>query len=407
MHRDIKPENILINNNGVVKLADFGFAKSIFENFPFTDYISTRWYRAPEILLKVPNYDLKVDIFALGCVFAELMNLGPIFSGEDEFKHIGDIVKVLGDIPEAWKEEKRNVLGFNLGFEAFLRFSGGFRVSLSEIFRDRSFLVVDLLSKMLVYIPEKRISAKNILLHPFFSKEKKCKGFDNNITNFLNSNNGRKYSTKLNNKKNSEKNLFDKKKNNPLNFSQKITSLNTNKPLKLNLSQKSLTKTDKKIYLQNNNFKNNFVLKKKNVFNKSFKNNYQNPPKKLISPLETLRKLKITTRTNFSFVEKNYKKKIFVEKKNFVEKKSKIFPRASINYDSLKNSKTNIKIFDNKNSRELKNRKNLSNPNFFKEKKNNDLYIIEEKNDRLSTQNSMGYYRHMQMKKNTGKYFNI
>lgn len=68
MHRDIKPENILITKSGVVKLADFGFAKFEKAKRPFTDYISTRWYRAPEILLKFGRYDVGVDIFALGCI---------------------------------------------------------------------------------------------------------------------------------------------------------------------------------------------------------------------------------------------------------------------------------------------------------------------------------------------------
>ena len=68
MHRDIKPENILITKSGTVKLADFGFAKYEKAKKPFTNYISTRWYRAPEILLKFNGYGIGVDIFALGCI---------------------------------------------------------------------------------------------------------------------------------------------------------------------------------------------------------------------------------------------------------------------------------------------------------------------------------------------------
>lgn len=68
IHRDIKPENILITKEGKVKLADFGFAKRRDSEIPFTSYISTRWYRAPEILLKFPRYDSPADVFALGCI---------------------------------------------------------------------------------------------------------------------------------------------------------------------------------------------------------------------------------------------------------------------------------------------------------------------------------------------------
>ena len=96
MHRDIKPENILLNQNGDVKLADFGFAKTREPSQIQTDYISTRWYRAPEILLKKPDYSFPVDIFALGCVAAELMLLTPLFAGKNEIEHFSQILDILG-----------------------------------------------------------------------------------------------------------------------------------------------------------------------------------------------------------------------------------------------------------------------------------------------------------------------
>lgn len=71
-HRDMKPENILLTKENKVKLADFGLAREIRSSPPYTDYVSTRWYWAPEILLKSHNYNSPVDIFALGCIMAEL-----------------------------------------------------------------------------------------------------------------------------------------------------------------------------------------------------------------------------------------------------------------------------------------------------------------------------------------------
>ena len=96
MHRDIKPENILMNSYRDVKLADFGFTKHIHESERHTDYISTRWYRAPELMLKKSNYSFGVDIFALGCVLAELIKLKPLFPGKNEIDQLFLIFEQLG-----------------------------------------------------------------------------------------------------------------------------------------------------------------------------------------------------------------------------------------------------------------------------------------------------------------------
>lgn len=79
-HRDLKPENLLVYNN-VVKICDFGLAREIRSRPPFTDYVSTRWYRAPELVLRSVSYNSPVDIFALGCIMAELYTQMPLFPG--------------------------------------------------------------------------------------------------------------------------------------------------------------------------------------------------------------------------------------------------------------------------------------------------------------------------------------
>ena len=113
-HRDVKPENILIipttqyygkkenvpphryNDNYIVKLADYGLARHIHNLRPFTDYVSTRWYRPPEILLKNSWYAKPIDIWAYGLVCAEVVNFYPLFPGSDEIDQLNKILKVLG-----------------------------------------------------------------------------------------------------------------------------------------------------------------------------------------------------------------------------------------------------------------------------------------------------------------------
>jgi len=85
MHRDIKPENFLVSEDGKqVKLADFGLAKSFKEKVNLTEYVSTRWYRAPELALLSKNYNQQVDVFALGCIMGEMYLGRPLFPGRTE-----------------------------------------------------------------------------------------------------------------------------------------------------------------------------------------------------------------------------------------------------------------------------------------------------------------------------------
>ena len=106
-HRDLKPENLL-HQGGVVKIIDFGLAREIRSRPPYTDYVSTRWYRAPELLLRSTTYNSPVDIFALGCIMAELYMLSPIFSGNNELDQLNKVIAILGtpkanQLPEGYK----------------------------------------------------------------------------------------------------------------------------------------------------------------------------------------------------------------------------------------------------------------------------------------------------------------
>jgi protein kinase len=94
-HRDLKPENIL-EYDSTIKLADFGLAKEINAKGVFTDYVSTRWYRAPEVILRSGWYGKQVDVFAMGVIMVELYNGRPIFAGESETDQIHKILMVMG-----------------------------------------------------------------------------------------------------------------------------------------------------------------------------------------------------------------------------------------------------------------------------------------------------------------------
>lgn len=104
IHRDIKPENLLINpDNDNLRLCDFGFARTISgkqAQSVLTDYVATRWYRAPELLLS-NNYGKQIDIWAIGCIMGEITDGDPLFPGESEIDQLYCIQKVLGRLPHS------------------------------------------------------------------------------------------------------------------------------------------------------------------------------------------------------------------------------------------------------------------------------------------------------------------
>ena len=129
-HRDMKPENLLITTTGladypasslyalpatppekdvvvVVKLADFGLAREIHSKPPYTEYVSTRWYRAPEVLLRSRDYSIPVDMWALGTIMVEAITLKPLFPGESEVDQIHKICQLLGDPSDQYGQDER------------------------------------------------------------------------------------------------------------------------------------------------------------------------------------------------------------------------------------------------------------------------------------------------------------
>ncbi|KAG5501364.1 hypothetical protein JKF63_03176 [Porcisia hertigi] len=168
-HRDMKPENLLVrkdaNGDEVLKLADFGLVKEIRARPPFTDYVSTRWYRAPELLLQDRFYGAAVDIWAAGCIMAELITMRPLFPGTNEVDQLFKIMSVLGSpTEELWPGGLRLAKKIRYTFPVITG-TGLAHVLPSHIPES----VVDLLRKMLAYDPRVRLTAEQCLQHSFFN----------------------------------------------------------------------------------------------------------------------------------------------------------------------------------------------------------------------------------------------
>ena len=167
-HRDLKPENILCQN-GVecVKIADFGLARELHSAPPFTDYVATRWYRAPEILLKFNYYSWPVDIWAAGAVMAELYLRHPLFPGTSEADELHKLYSLLG-VPtsEEWPELPDHLRSNNI-----VPPSPTLPGSLSRCIPTASADAIELLTALLQINPAKRPSAKAALQFQYFRHE--------------------------------------------------------------------------------------------------------------------------------------------------------------------------------------------------------------------------------------------
>ena len=162
VHRDLKPQNLLVNNAGVIKLADFGLARSF--SMPtrvYTHEVVTLWYRAPEVLLGSRFYSCAVDVWSLACIFAELVSAKVLFNGDSEIDQLFKIFQVLGTPnSEIWNGVEE-LPDYNPLFPVWK----GFKLErcVPGIGDDG----LDLLSQMLVYPPHLRLSTKMALCHRY------------------------------------------------------------------------------------------------------------------------------------------------------------------------------------------------------------------------------------------------
>uniref|UniRef100_A0A3Q3JHU8 Cyclin-dependent kinase-like 5 n=1 Tax=Monopterus albus TaxID=43700 RepID=A0A3Q3JHU8_MONAL len=166
VHRDIKPENLLISSEDVLKLCDFGFARNLSEGTDanYTEYVATRWYRSPELLLGAP-YGKAVDMWSVGCILGELSDGQPLFPGESEIDQLFTIQKVLGPLPA----EQMKLFYNNPRFHG-IRFPS---VTHPQTLERRyqgilSGLMLDLMKNLLLLNPTERFLTEQSLNHPAF-----------------------------------------------------------------------------------------------------------------------------------------------------------------------------------------------------------------------------------------------
>ncbi|XP_076098270.1 MAPK/MAK/MRK overlapping kinase-like isoform X1 [Mytilus galloprovincialis] len=160
-HRDVKPENILIKED-LLKLADFGSCRSVYSKQPYTEYISTRWYRAPECLLTDGYYTYKMDMWSVGCVFFEILSLHPLFPGSNEVDQIAKIHDILGTPDPSVLNKLKKSRGMNFNFPS--KKGSGIERLLPHVSTD----AVELIYQMCTYDPDERMSAKQALRHQYF-----------------------------------------------------------------------------------------------------------------------------------------------------------------------------------------------------------------------------------------------
>jgi len=164
LHRDMKPGNLLLGPDGTVKLADFGLARVFGSpDRKYTGQVVTRWYRAPELLFGAKFYGSPVDLWSVGCIFAEMMLRVPFFPGTSDIDQLARVFTALGTPTEStWP-------GLS-SLPDYVPFQGVPGTPLRDIFSAASQEALSLLEMLLAFSPSSRISAADALYHPYFSE---------------------------------------------------------------------------------------------------------------------------------------------------------------------------------------------------------------------------------------------
>lgn len=165
LHRDLKPQNLLVSKDGWLKLADFGLARAF--GIPVKNYtheVVTLWYRPPDILMGSKTYSTQIDMWSVGCIFAEMVSGNPLFNGEDENDQLDKIFRIKGTPdPEKWPGMKDLPLYEDLK-DNLPQYEPA---DISEFVPDLDPEGLDLLEAFLQWDPSLRITAADALNHPF------------------------------------------------------------------------------------------------------------------------------------------------------------------------------------------------------------------------------------------------
>ena len=170
LHRDLKPRNLLVNSNCDLKICDFGLARACINEMKvtapqMTDYVATRWYRAPEVLLSYKRYTSAMDMWSVGCIFAELLLRKPLLPGNDA-KHQLELILTLLGTPS---DEDIEAIPNPRARDKLRTYKHRAPKNFSHIFTEANPQGLDLLKRMLVFNPEKRIKVEEALEHPYLS----------------------------------------------------------------------------------------------------------------------------------------------------------------------------------------------------------------------------------------------
>ncbi|KAL5711221.1 mitogen-activated protein kinase [Ranunculus cassubicifolius] len=166
IHRDLKPSNLLLNANCDLKICDFGLARPTSENEFMTEYVVTRWYRAPELLLNSSDYTAAIDVWSVGCIFMELMNRRPLFAGRDHVHQMRLLTELLGTPTADELEFVRN----DDARRYIQQMQTHPRQPFTTLFPHINPSALDLVERMLAFNPSQRITVEEALDHPYLAR---------------------------------------------------------------------------------------------------------------------------------------------------------------------------------------------------------------------------------------------